>query len=223
MREFSLYLPPGWYRVDFSEDVDASIESFSSQLVRSTPLSRQPLVRKLIAENLDPRLREFANNGAACLLMPIGIGDANPIKPVVVITPFETPEDIDPLVVLQALVGHDGTAQLVDIEGLVAVRTHASADATEAAEAVQPVLDEILADPATPQIAIDASDLVPAGQELRMVSRRIHYTVGVPADRELWAMVQFAVDYPTTPEAEGLAEEQVEMFDALIKTFRWVS
>ena len=54
-----------------------------------------------------------------------------------------------------------------------------------------------------------------------MVSSRVRYTMGDPDDRDKWIDVQMAVDHPTTPEAEELAQGVIELFDAVISTFRW--
>ena len=56
-----------------------------------------------------------------------------------------------------------------------------------------------------------------------MVSSRVRYTMGDPDDRKKWIDVQMAVDHPDTPEAENLAKDVIELFDAVMSTFRWVS
>jgi hypothetical protein len=139
------------------------------------------------------------------------------------VTPIPSTVDADPLLVLQALAGSDPTAQLVDIDGLVAVRTHATADASASAAEAQQLLDQVLADSDVPQVSVDASDLARPGEELTLVSSRVRYTMGDPDDREKWVDVQLAVDHPNTSEAEELAQDAIDLFDAFISTFRWDS
>ena len=203
-----------------SDEIDEALDRLASSMARQAPLSRQPEVRRLVLESLGPRVREFGDQGIACLMLPSTPAVADPIRPAITFTPIINRDLVDPVLMLQALAGGDPTATLVEIEGLVAVRTHATVDATQAAEEAQPLLDELLADPDVPKVEIDAAQL-DLPEDLRMVSSRVRYTMGDPDDRDKWIDVQMAVDHPTTPEAEELAQGVIELFDAVISTFRW--
>ena len=220
MTSFTLTLPPGWARVDLTDDVARSLDRFVSLVARQVPPTRQPGLRQLLNEHLIPRLSEFAQHGVACVVIPTAPGYEQPVRPVMTFTPIPALDDVDPLLMLQALAGEDASAELVDVEGLVAVRTHATVDATQTAQDVQPVLDQALTDPSLPRLDVDLAALdIPAGMGL--VSSRVRYTMGNPDDRDKWIDVQMAVDHPTTPEAEELALGAISLFDAVISTFRW--
>lgn len=217
---FDILLPPGWSRFDLERDHNLAFDSLVNAIARQAPPSQQPAVRSLAQRDLGPRLREFADHGVSCLVMPTTTGFTDPLRPVVTFRPILVPEESDPLLMLRALVGADPTAELADVEGLVAVRTHATADASQAARDAQPVLDEVLVDPAIPKIEVDPAE-VP--DDVELVSSRVRYTMGDPDDRAKWVDVQMAVDHPATPEAEELARGVIELFDAVISTFRWDS
>jgi hypothetical protein len=223
VKAFGIYVPPQWEHLDLQVDPDGAIESFTRDLVRSAPLSRQPLVRQLVTESLAPRLRAFAAHGVATVLLPVGPVLVTPVRPLITFSPLPDETDVEPLTLVQGVASTDPTAELVEIRNLIALRTHSRVDVSPAS------IDAVdRGHETTRGGAIDQSfgaDLVAKGErgELRLMSARVRYLLGDPDDAGRWVDIQFAADYPSTPEGVSLADEAIELFDALVPSFQWVS
>lgn len=232
MSTFELYCPDPLTRFDLTEDVEAEIRRNLDPFVRSVPLTKQPVVRELMDNNVKPSLLELAAGGATCVLMAVNPWVDSPVRPVIAITPLDLDAPApEVLAALQAIGEEDPTARVVDLNGLVALRVSHSRDVTEqiaaafdryeqsATEAQHaapgresdlPEIPDIVTEPAT------APDIHQVG--VQYVFGDASAESGTP-----WMSAQLSFDHPTGTAGEELAQGWIEIFDSMMTTFRWTA
>jgi hypothetical protein len=150
-------------------------------------------------------LAAAAASGAVAMIMPadprIG-GSAS-----VMIRPFEhTGDPVDAVVRLAA---RDSSATLIDVEGLVCLRTLAR-------EAVDAPDRETVARLTTLAPGKVGSIVGPKS------AVRVRYIVGDPNDATLWADVLGSTTTDDVEAGQELVNATVQVFDAMVATFRWL-
>lgn len=118
---------------------------------------------------------------------------------------------------LVAVAASDPTAEVIDIDPLVALRTSRTDDVTAVLESR---VDEALAEVGVDSVESPAPEEV---QEARALARRVRYVLGDAEDDDKWVDVLFSLTHVDDPDQAELADAAVEAFDALVKTFRWRS
>ncbi len=205
MTSFAMVIPPGWMRIDLTADVAAQAGQLASTL-RSQLVDGPSGLDVLLEEMIGEALAGAAESGAVAMIMPADprIGGAASVM----IRPFEhTGDPVDAVVRLAA---RDSSATLIDVEGLVCLRTIAR-------EAVDAPARETVA-----QLRTLAPGTV--GSILGATSAaRVRYIVGDPNESTLWA--EFLGSTTTTDDVEAEQERvdaTVQVFDAMVATFRWL-
>jgi hypothetical protein len=215
---FSIWLPAGWSRVDLESPADEAIETTARALVRAAPPSRQPSVRRLVEESLVPTLHTLADSGAVCVILPLDLHDPDPVKPVIAMRPFAVPDGIEPLDLVQAIALGDETAEARDVPGLVALRRTAEGDSTvRFVEAYAEARAHAADLPPVPSVPVTDD-----GTGIRLHTLRVSYLLGEP-DTDRWMDLELALDYPNASGGVARRDQVVELFDAMVTTFRWVS
>lgn len=221
MSDYRFYLPPGWVRLDLTDrDSGDHVDAVAKRIVRSAPLSGQPALRKLVQEGLVDRVAALREQGVGVVLLPLDLVDPDPARPVVAFANLPA-SDADPLDLVQAIALGDPSASVIDIEGLVALRTRATADVTEKFLAVYAPWSDVHASagPMPEPYASTAVGLAPSG----LRSERVGYLVGDPDHPDRWISAQFSVEVPDTEAGTALADRQIGLFDAVMSTFGWTS
>jgi hypothetical protein len=211
---FTCWIPAGWTRIDLTGDVDAALHAAIGPAVRAAPVSRQPEARRLLIETVGATMHTLAERGALCVLLPLDPTDPDPVRPVVAIVPLDVPDGTDPVALAAGLAREDPTASLVDLPGLIAVRTHSSHDAT----------DRFLAAMATAASQVDGpvpdTRRSPGDPTLQAV--RVGYVLGDPDHHDRWLTIELALEHPSTEGGTVLRDRAVALFDAVVSTFRWL-
>ena len=240
---FEVMLPPGATRVDLTGDVDAALTDALAPYVRAAPLTRQPVVRRLLEDRVRPAIRELATTDSVCAVIAANPYVDNPVRPVIVFTPIavgrtaEHTEAVDPIALLHRLGQDDPSSTIVPLGDLVALRTDGTADVTSALEsAARPMLAGLAGSPSSrneaageteapgPGLVAPASDVATATPDADVRVCRVHvqYLVASRTAGDHVMAVHFTADYPTTAVGAELAQAETELFDAVMTTFRWL-
>jgi len=198
VRSYSIVLPAPWRRIPLRSDVNAHVARIVDSVVARTPphISPDEVAPKRIwleRQLLDQAL-EAQDNGGVDLYLPV--------------------EDWHGFLVSASIV----VSEVVP-------------DATADADSVGPVMADLLRDADSRPETVDDTVFVrtESVKEARpegpaSPSRHVRYVTAVPGDERTWLMVQFAC----VGEEIGSGSEEstdhllVELFDAIMTTFRWV-
>lgn len=228
---FTLSVPGSWSRIDLTGDVPRAIARAADPFVRAAPLSRQPIVRRLVEEKITPSIQSLADAGAVCALVALNPFDPSPLRPFVSFEPvspdvFGEPSHVADLrMLVRALGENDPSTEVRRVGDLFALRTERSDDSTARWEAFLEstgidlgVPDDsneggaVLTEPAT-----DRRPTAIAGR-----NTRVQYLLADVEDRTGWMIVRLSLEAVDSPAGRDLAQVLVDVFDASISTFRWI-
>lgn len=191
-RGYTLVLPPGWARIPLRRGTDKAIRNILDRALSGFPRDAVATVRR----DLQVRLREMAEQARQGGGLDLYV-------------PTERRHDVTLAASLVVSEISLVTAQQVDPHTVLA-RLLADSDSTQAVE-----LDDT-AGTRTEHVA-PATDSEP---DLKQGSRRVDYVLPVPGDPERWLLTTFSTLGAGDPGDE-LADLLVELFDAMMTTFRW--
>lgn len=218
MKRFEVYCPAGWTHIDLADDVARSSRSVALAATSAGPVEGRAALTGRVAHQLESAFSGLAEGGAWSMMMPLTGPTAIAVRPTVVFAPLSLPPGSQPMDALVALASSDPTAEVMDIDPLVALRTSRSDDVTEALEA--------RASDLVGHVVPDAGGEAPAPRPddvTRVLARRVRYVLGDAEDPDKWADVVFSLTHLDDAEQAELADAAVDAFDALVKTFRWRS
>lgn len=219
MKRFEVYCPAGWTHVDLNEDVAGSARSLALASVPDGPRDQRAALVGRVSHQLETAFSAMADGGVWSVMMPVTGPTAVAVRPTIVFAPLALPAGGQPMDALVAVAASDPTAEVIDIDPLVALRTSRTEDVTEALEAR---VGDALA-----EVGIDNNPVEsPApeeGQDARALARRVRYVLGDAEDDDKWVDVLFSLTHLDDPDQAELADAAVDAFDALVKTFRWRS
>ncbi len=195
-RGYMLVLPPGWARIPLRDGTDEVIRGILDRSFEGLPRDRYGPLRSEVEKKLGRQVRAAREAGGLDLYLPVERAHdvTIPASFLVAEVSFDSMGSATPADVAAALVAADPSAAVVPLDSVPAVRT-----------------DRLAAGGARPG---PQEEEVPA-------SRRVEYTVGVPGDPQRWLTVAFSTVAPSTGPDGDLAQLLVELFDALMTTFRW--
>jgi len=192
-------LPPGWARIPLRDGTEAAIrEILDGALATLGPDVPRDKVMPLRAE-LEKRLlaeaRTARGNEGIDLYLPVERVHGKTIAAsfVIGLLPFTSVEVPEAEDVLVALAAQADDARFVEVDGAGAVRWEERRDPEPAA----------------------------ADAARQYASRRVVYVITVPDERDIWLTATFGTVGDGDPDGE-VARVLVELFDAVLSTFRWV-
>lgn len=208
MRAFTVVLPAGWERIDFTGDVDQALSDFRRRVMSRAPRGRDGQLGRALGSEWSAHLKELAGSGAYCLITSLDVGLFLG-QPTLVVTPLTVPDGQTPMDLLIDIASTDSTATLFDIDKLVALRTISDSERTN--EMVRAMTD--------------ADDGAAAGAEGLTVTQRMHrYFLGDPADPGSWAIVSGTTTVMMHGEdSRELLDTYTDLLDDVVGSFRWVS
>lgn len=188
---YTLVLPPGWARIPLRRGIDKAITTMLNRSFEGLPRDQVASLRR----ELQLRLRELAGRARENCGLDLYVPTER-MGEVTATASFVVAE--------LSLV----SAQQLDPAMLVARLVAGSEQATAV---------ELAGTAGTRTEHVAAADF---GQEVEHASRRVDYAVPVPADPDRWIIVSFSTLGAGDP-TDGFADLLVELFDAIMTTFRW--
>ncbi|QFR94972.1 hypothetical protein [Streptomyces tsukubensis] len=196
-RGYELVLPPEWARIPMRsgtrEAVRAIVDDAFSRLPADTPPDRVGPYRRELERRLNDAVEEARRAEALDLYLPLERMHGIAVAASIVVSEMNFPDEVavDPSAVAHRLLEAPGRA-----------------GRTSAVE-----VDEV------PGVRTERT--AKAGQDgSELASRRVDYVVPVPDDPGRWVSVVFSTVGAGQPDDE-LADLFVELFDAMMSTFRW--
>jgi hypothetical protein len=203
---FTLVLPAGWTRVDLSTRPEEAIAAYRTAILRTVPRAQVPLVESMLDQEWTQRHLRLVEDGAVCLLTCIE-GGVLLGQPTILVAPLRPGSGRTPMDLLVGIAATDTSAQVFDVENLVALRTHADSDRT----------DEVMAGLAralTPGVAPPRPD-----GGVRYRQRFLRYLVGDPTDDRRWVDIVATIGF--VQENADDAPWFAHVIDDIVTTFRW--
>jgi hypothetical protein len=193
---FLIALPPGWMRLPAGAGDEAVLHSIIDEIVdealpATLPRDKAEPWRGEMRKTIAGVVAEARDAGANAVYLPV-----RPVNGINVPASFvesEVDDDGagDPGAVLAAMLADADAGALHVIDGAHAVRTDSSVVRVE-----------------------------PRDGWLEMTTRQIVYTIEVPHREGRWVVMSFSAASGDRPSA-ALSDALVELFDALMLTFRW--
>jgi hypothetical protein len=191
---YRVVLPPGWVRIPLRDGAEQAIDAVLEPKFAGLPADRYGPVRAELRKRLMAQVQTARRNEGIDLYLPVEqIGGVTVAASVVVgLLRFSTLETPSAEDVLVLLAADGEGARLTELDGAGAVRT----------------------------------DRVEPGQEGRedehaFGSRRVDYVTAIPDDPDAWLSISFSTVADGDPSGP-VADLLVELFDAIVGTFRWV-
>lgn len=197
---YTVVLPPGWSRVPVRQGsagaVRAAVDEALKAVPRSVPRDRIPPYRAELEGRLRAMVNRARGQGGVDLYLPVAPMHGIPVSASFLVSEGTVggPDDgIDPAQVATYLA------------------TEATGDGAGTPVTVDGTLSARREHTAPPDEQAGIDDVG---------SRRVDYMIPVPGDRGRWLLVAFSTLGAGNPE-DNLAGILVELFDAIMSTFRW--
>jgi hypothetical protein len=194
---YALVLPPGWSRIPVQRGARAAVkkiveDAFARRSPHVPPDKLVPL-RLDLERKLSAMISQARERGGVDLYLPLEPRRGIPIAASFVVSQFDLGAGPDQPVDASAVISH-----LATLDGDSVITT---------VDESMAVRTERIADPEP-------------GEEIEERSRRVDYVVATPGDPGRWLAVAFSTLGGGDPEDE-LASALVQLFDAVMSTFRW--
>ena len=199
---YSLVLPPGWRRIPVQHGTKAAIRGISDEVLRrypkDMPRDKMTPYRIEIERQLSDLARRARSSGGVDLYLPIEYVHGVTITASFVVSQVTLPVPEE-----------ESAEQLaVDSAQFVAYLTSEQGNASSVLVAgVDAARTESVAPP-------DPAERMPFG------SRRVDYVIPLPGHPTRWMLAAFSTIGDGDPEGD-FAKLLVELFDAIMMTFRW--
>lgn len=198
---YRLVLPPPWSRIPLREGTDEAVQVIVDRVAATTPKSIPPDQvgprKRELARTMLQRAAELRDKGGIDLYLPL-----DTIRGFSVRTSFSVSESLPP--------GAD-PAEWAEVLAALA--------AEPGAERVDTAGDARTGAPATEWVR---RERVVPGDEERDPAILVDYTTAVPGAEHVWLVASFSVVGSDAEDPEGTARPFVELFDAIMTTWRWV-
>jgi hypothetical protein len=192
---YTLVMPPGWERVPLRSGTDDALRKIVDDAVArapdDVPRDKLSLVRMELLKRLRKSARDARDHSGLDLYLPV-----EEIHGVTVGASFVVSE-----------FSFDSVAEVQP--ALVAARLLSTTD-----EAVPVTVDDALG------VRVERVVEADARRGADFPARRVDYVLSVPEDPVRWVTVGFSTVADGDPRGE-LADVLVELFDAIMTTFRW--
>lgn len=206
---YRLVLPPGWQRIPLRASTEEVVDAMLDRSFAGVPRDSATPMRLELRRRLLARATEARDCGGLDLYLPVERRHDVTLPGSFVVSQVAAGDPAGPMA--GVLAGETG-----DIAGAAATDVLAMVLASSAHAAPAEVGG---------QVAVRSDRVVPAdptrpGNGDR-ASRRVDYVVPVPGESAQWVIVTFSTIGAGGPD-DDLARILVELFDAMMTTFRWV-
>lgn len=201
--DYQLLLPPGWLRLPLDDKVHERLVTLSAVSVRGLPTSQRESARNSLVHLLSELVHQAEGAGATDLLVSVAAVNGIPVSASCLVT-YLAGGAVGVDGMLDELTELGGEVAIVEVAGAKAVRRH-----TRRELAVQQDHLEELGKAAGVSPERLAAAPVPVTEELT-------YLVPLPGRTDLLVFSFSSVQ----PE---LADALRELFDAIMKTLRWMT
>jgi len=196
---FVMALPPGWVRLparpESAEQLAHELDAIvAGALPDDLPRDSAEPLRRQFRRQLTRTVQEAGEAGATAVYLPAAPVDGFTLPASLTESEVDDESESEPVVVIAQLLADSGQLDggLRDVNGAAAART-----------------EDVL------------TNDQPEGSWERVWTRRVVYTISVPHRPGRWLVLAFTAVYGDEP-SERLAGALVQLFDALVTTFRWV-
>jgi hypothetical protein len=198
---YRLVLPPPWSRIPLRDGTEEVVHGIVERVAATTPKHVPPDQvgprKRELARTLLQRAAELRDKGGIDLYLPL-----DTIRGFSARTSFSVSETLPP--------GAD-PGEWADVLAVLAGEA--------GAERVLTAGDERSGAPATEWVRRER--IVP-GEEERDPAILVDYTTAVPGAEHVWLVASFSIVGSDAEDPEGTARPFVELFDAIMTTWRWV-
>lgn len=197
---YRVVLPPGWYQIPVragtSEAIRTIVDRTFAHPPEGVPRDQLTPYRIELERRLSAAAAQARRNGGVHLYLPVTLRHGAPISASFVVSEgsLGALDDISPDMVVSALAAEEPA------EG-------GDGDRTVTVAGVRGLRREHTA-PADP------------GKDIGYGSRRVDYVIPVPGQQDLWLVIAFSTLGGGDPD-DQYARILVELFDAIMLTFRW--
>lgn len=190
---YRVVLPPGWVRLSLRDDPGASVDAILDRSFSQLPADKYGPFRAELRKKVMAHLAAARDNEAIDLYVPIErMHDVTvPASFVVALLQFDSVEVPEPEDVLVAYAAQQDGSEIREVDGSPALRTERVVPGDSGAE-----------------------------DESQFASRRVDYLIAIPEGADRWLTVSFGTVGDGDADGE-LARVLVELFDAVMSTFRW--
>ena len=193
---FLIALPPGWMRLPARASEESTLRAMIDEIVAealpsSLPRDTAEPWRGEMRKTFTAMVDEARDAGASAVYIPVRPVNGVNVPASFVESEIDDGDAGDPGSVLAAILADADDGTLHVIDGAHAARTDSST------------------------VRVEPRDGWPA-----MTTRQIVYTIEVPHREGRWVVLSFSAASGDRPSA-ALSDALVELFDALILTFRW--
>jgi len=193
---FLIALPPGWMRLPARASEESTLRAMIDEIVAealpsSLPRDTAEPWRGEMRKTLTAMVDEARDAGASAVYIPVRPVNGVNVPASFVESEIDDGDAGDPGSVLAAILADADDGTLHVIDGAHAARTDSST------------------------VRVEPRDGWPA-----MTTRQIVYTIEVPHREGRWVVLSFSAASGDRPSA-ALSDALVELFDALMLTFRW--
>jgi hypothetical protein len=192
---YTIVLPPGWQQIPLQlgtgKAVKKILDDAFSKLGLDLPRDKVTPYRKELERRLGQLITQARRNGGVCLYLPVEFMHGTPISA--------------SFVVFEGSLGSTGDIDpALIVSHLAAGETNAKPVSVNGAMAVR----------------IERTTPPDPSNEIEHSSRRVDYVISVPEEQDRWLVVAFST--PDSKDQDGKhAKLLVELFDAMMATFRW--
>jgi len=197
---YTLVLPPGWCRIPLRGGTSAAIRKLLDERFRHLPRDTVAPFRIEIERRLNEQITQARRNGGVDFYFPVEIAESGPVPASFVVSEVR-------LALPDMAAGADPASLVV-----AALAVDAGADGESAPRIVD--IDGAC--------GVRSADVVPGDPdaETAYAARRVRYMLPVPGTPGRWLVVVFATPGAADPTGR-YAGLLVELFDAIMGTFRW--
>lgn len=211
MKAFDLTLPPGFVRFDLPLTSEDRVRALVAGVARSVPEQQRAAVISGLHTGLVHMLGELASGG--CFLAFLTGPDhlLSTISPSIAFRQWDDEGSQDAMTALLAMASTDPSAELIDIDPAVCLRSTRVTALDVEKQTQQAEQEWGLEDPEDRLGGLDLYRL------------QVGYTLGVPGELDSWfvAVCSATLPLPTGEDPEEPTAEIVGFFDSVMSTFRW--
>lgn len=193
---YRVVLPPGWVKIPLRDDPSSTVDAILDRSFSQLPRDKYGPIRAEVRKRMMAQIATARDSEGIDLYVPVERMHGQLVAASFVVgLMVSVAVDLPPAQdVLVAFAADSPAATLTEVDGAGAVRTERSVAAEPGAE-----MDD----------------------ESSFGSRRVDYLVAVPDRPDAWLSVSFSTLGDGDPDGE-VARVLVELFDAIMLTFRWV-